>query len=207
MIKAVIFDWGGVVAPNPHGGWLNVLADMLTVTIDEILPHWHAAGYEDFSKGTIDETTFWAQFEQSLGKPLPDEKERIWIEGTASQPWPQVLTLIQNLREKGIVTAVLSNVVRPVSTMLQQAGLYNQFDCVVLSDQVGLVKPDVAMYQLILDKLALKPEECLYIDDLAKNLTPAADLGMVTILASANPDKIVLDIESFRLEFCDTIGK
>jgi len=30
MIKAVIFDWGGVIAPNPNGGWLGVLADMLT---------------------------------------------------------------------------------------------------------------------------------------------------------------------------------
>lgn len=194
MIKAVIFDWGGVVAPNPHGGWLNLLADMLTVTIDEILPHWHAAGYEDFSKGIIDETTFWAQFEQSLGKPLPNEKERIWIEGTALQPWPQVLSLINNLQEKGLVNAVLSNVVRPVSMMLQQAGLYDQFDCVVLSDQVGLVKPDTTIYQLTLDKLSLKAEECLYIDDLAKNLIPAANLGMVTILASDDLDKTVTDI-------------
>ena len=194
MIKAVIFDWGGVVAPNPHGGWLNLLADMLTVTIDEILPHWHAAGYEDFSKGIIDETTFWAQFEQSLGKPLPNEKERIWIEGTALQPWPQVLSLINNLQEKGSINAVLSNVVRPVSMMLQQAGLYDQFDCVVLSDQVGLVKPDTAIYQLTLDKLGLKAEECLYIDDLAKNLIPAANLGMVTILASDDLDKTVTDI-------------
>ena len=194
MIKAVIFDWGGVVAPNPHGGWLNLLADMLTVTIDEILPHWHAAGYEDFSKGIIDETTFWAQFEQSLGKPLPNEKERIWIEGTALQPWPQVLSLINNLQEKGLINAVLSNVVRPVSMMLQQAGLYDQFDCVVLSDQVGLVKPDTTIYQLTLDKLGLKAEECLYIDDLAKNLIPAANLGMVTILASDDLDKTVTDI-------------
>lgn len=194
MIKAVIFDWGGVVAPNPHGGWLNLLADMLTVTIDEILPHWHAAGYEDFSKGIIDETTFWAQFEQSLGKPLPNEKERIWIEGTALQPWPQVLSLINNLQEKGLVNAVLSNVVRPVSMMLQQAGLYDQFDCVVLSDQEGLVKPDTTIYQLTLDKLGLKAEECLYIDDLAKNLIPAANLGMVTILASDDLDKTVTDI-------------
>ena len=194
MIKAVIFDWGGVVAPNPHGGWLNLLADMLTVTIDEILPHWHAAGYEAFSKGIIDETTFWAQFEQSLGKPLPNEKERIWIEGTALQPWPQVLSLINNLQEKGLINAVLSNVVRPVSMMLQQAGLYDQFDCVVLSDQVGLVKPDTTIYQLTLDKLGLKAEECLYIDDLAKNLIPAANLGMVTILASDDLDKTVTDI-------------
>lgn len=194
MIKAVIFDWGGVVAPNPHGGWLNLLADMLTVTIDEILPHWHAAGYEAFSKGIIDETTFWAQFEQSLGKPLPNEKERIWIEGTALQPWPQVLSLINNLQEKGSINAVLSNVVRPVSMMLQQAGLYDQFDCVVLSDQVGLVKPDTTIYQLTLDKLGLKAEECLYIDDLAKNLIPAANLGMVTILASDDLDKTVTDI-------------
>lgn len=51
MIKAVIFDWGGVIAPNPEVGWLNVLADMLGVSLRDALPHWHAAGYLDFSKG------------------------------------------------------------------------------------------------------------------------------------------------------------
>ena len=199
MIKAVIFDWGGVIAPNPNGGWLHVLATILDMTIDEILPHWRAAGYEDLSKGTINETKFWSQLERSLGKPLPDEKERIWTNGTALHPWPQVLSLVDWLRKKGIISVVLSNVVRPVSTILRREGLYNEFDIVVLSDEVGLVKPDAAIYRLALDKLGLRADECIYIDDLPKNLTPAAALGMAVVLALDDPDKIVFDVKSLIL--------
>lgn len=77
MIKAVIFDWGGVIAPNPNGGWLGVLADMLDTTIQDLLPHWHAAGYEDLSRGTIDEVEFFHLLEVSLGQSLPSDVSRI----------------------------------------------------------------------------------------------------------------------------------
>lgn len=83
MIKAVIFDWGGVIAPNPNGGWLNVLADMLNTTSENLLPHWCAAGYSDFSKGFINEAIFWRQFEASWGRPLPKDIVRVWSEGSA----------------------------------------------------------------------------------------------------------------------------
>lgn len=196
MIRAVIFDWGRVIAPTPRGGWLDILADMLDVTVEELLPHWQAADYKKFSAGLIDETTFWAQFEKSLGKSLPADKERIWTDGSALETWPEVLELVDDLHKKGILTAILSNTVKPLSAMLRDAAQYDGFDCVVLSDEVGLVKPDKAIYQLIVKKLGVKPEECIYIDDLARNLVPAADMGMVTILASDDPKKIVRDIES-----------
>ena len=100
MIKAVIFDWGGVIAPNPAGGWLGVLADILNTTVQDLLPHWHTAGYEDLSRGTIDEVEFFRLFEISLGKPLPSDVSRIWVEGSAFNPWPEMLTFIQNLKKQ-----------------------------------------------------------------------------------------------------------
>lgn len=195
MIKAVIFDWGGVIAPNPGGGWLGVLADMLDTTIQDLLPHWHAAGYEDLSRGTIDETEFFRLFEVSLGMPLPNDVSRIWTDGSAFNPWPEMLTFIQNLKDEGFKVALLSNTVKPMSTVAKEKGLYDGFVPLILSDVVGSVKPELPIYQQVLDKLHLNAEECVYIDDLQKNLVPAEKLGMATVLASENPRQTIALIE------------
>ena len=195
MIKAVIFDWGGVVAPNPNGGWLGVLARILDTTVESLLPHWRAAGYTDLSKGIIDEATFWHQFETSFGQPLPSDIATVWAEGSALHPWPEMLSFVQELKTKNIRVALLSNTVRPMSIMAHQAGLYEGFDLVVLSDEVGLTKPDPAMYQSLLDGLQLSATECIYVDDLPKNLEPAATMGMTTILASGDPSDTISRIK------------
>jgi epoxide hydrolase-like predicted phosphatase len=195
MIKAVIFDWGGVIAPNPGGGWLGVLADMLNTTVQEILPHWRAAGYEDLSRGTIDETEFFRLFKISLGKPLPDGVSRIWVDGSAFNPWPEMLTFIQKLKGSGLKVALLSNTVKPMSIVAKEKGLYDGFVPLILSDVVGSVKPELPIYQQVLNELHLNASECIYIDDLQRNLVPAEKLGMITVLASEDPTQTIELIE------------
>ena len=56
------------------------------------------------------------------------------------------------------------------------------FDARVLSGQVGLRKPDPAIYALAAERLSLAPEACVFVDDLPGNLEPARALGMATIL-------------------------
>lgn len=196
MIKAVIFDWGGVIAPNPNGGWVNVLMDMLDISYEELRPHWHAAGYEDFSKGLISESTFWAQFEKSFGKPLDIDTSRVWSNGSALVPYPGFIDYIKNLRENGFKTGVLSNTVHPLSAVLRKSGLYNNFDVVILSDETGDIKPNIGIYEITLKKLDLPAADCIYIDDLEKNLEPARKLGMTTILANENPADTISNIKS-----------
>ena len=195
MIKAVVFDWGGVIAPNPSGGWLGVLADMLDMTIQDLLPHWHAAGYEDLSRGTIDETEFFRLFEVSIGRNLPVDVSRIWTEGSAFDPWPEMIDYIQKLKDAEYKVGLLSNTVRPMSAAALQKGLYDGFEPLILSDVVGSVKPELRIYQQMLDQLGIAANECIYIDDLPKNLCPAEELGMSTIVASDNPKQTIALIE------------
>lgn len=195
MIKAVIFDWGGVIAPIPQGGWLNVLATMLDSTAKDLLPHWRKAGYTDFSKGIIDKASFWHRFEQSLGKPLPKDVARIWVDGSALHPWPEMLSFITELKDKNIRVAILSNTVKPMSTLVHKTGIYDSFDPIVLSNEVGLTKPDAAIYQLTLDRLQLVANECVYVDDQQRNLVPAEAMGMVPILASHDPKRIIAAVK------------
>jgi putative hydrolase of the HAD superfamily len=194
MIKAVIFDWGDVIAPNPNGGWLDVLADLLDDTTASVLPHWKAAGYSDFTKGLIDEATFWRQFERSYGRPLPQDVSRVWIEGGALLPWPEMIAFVKELKEQGLSVALLSNTVNPMTVIARKTALYEDFDIVILSNEVGLRKPDPAIYQSVLDELQLTASECVYVDDLPANLEPAAAMGVITVLAYENPNRTIADV-------------
>jgi putative hydrolase of the HAD superfamily len=195
MIKAVIFDWGGVIAPDPKDGWPGVLADMLDTTVQDLLPHWHAAGYRDFSRGVIDEVEFLRSFEVSSGRALPDDMAKVWMDGSALSPWPEMLAFIQKLKDKQYKVSLLSNTIKPMSTIAFQKGFYEGFEPLILSDAVGYAKPEPSIYRHALDGLQLLAEECIYIDDLLKNLEPAKELGMLTILASADPKQTIASIE------------
>lgn len=112
-----------------------------------------------------------------------------------TNPWPEMLSYAKELKSKNIQVCLLSNTVRPMSVIARQKGLYKGFNPVILSDEVGRAKPDTAIYQLILDKLQLKATECVYVDDLHKNLEPAAKMGMAVVLAVDGPNSVITGVD------------
>ncbi len=80
-------------------------------------------------------------------------------------------------------TAILSNANRGVlERKIGKARLKQSFDEVVVSAEVGITKPDPRVYQLVIDRLAVAPHECLYIDDRESFLHVARQLGMGGLL-------------------------
>lgn len=64
------------------------------------------------------------------------------------------------------------------------------FDDTILSFEVGIVKPDPAIYEMAATRLGVTPEECIFVDDIEQFCTVAADLGMKAIWHQANADTI-----------------
>jgi len=195
MVKAVIFDWGGVISEERNGGWFNYLTNILGVSVDELRPHWLVA-YPELRLGHIDEKTFWQRFKDSYGKPLPPETYSVWEMGSNVEPWPVMVEFTAKLRAQGLKTAILSNTVKPMADLVHASGNYTGFNPVILSDEVGLAKPDPAIYELMLKKLGLSARECIYVDDLEHNLPPAQSLGMKIIFASKEPKETIRLVES-----------
>jgi epoxide hydrolase-like predicted phosphatase len=82
-------------------------------------------------------------------------------------------------REAGIKTALVSNswgVHRYPHDMFDEL-----FDGVVISAEEGIRKPAVKMYELGAERAGADPTDCVYVDDLPFNLTPAEELGMATV--------------------------
>jgi putative hydrolase of the HAD superfamily len=106
-----------------------------------------------------------------LGQALADLRPRL-----------PVLDLVRRARLAGVRVAVLSNSWGTGEyDPYEGYDLDERFDAVVLSDQVGLRKPDPAIYALAASKISVAARSCIFVDDTVANLPAAADLGMAVV--------------------------
>jgi epoxide hydrolase-like predicted phosphatase len=92
-----------------------------------------------------------------------------------------MLAGVRAARRDGVRTALLSNSWGD-ALAYDPALLEELFDAWVISSEVGLRKPDPAVYTLAAERIGLAPAACVFVDDLPGNLKPARALGMATVL-------------------------
>jgi len=92
----------------------------------------------------------------------------------------RMLEAVRAARRAGVRTGLISN--------SWGAGRYDRssfealFDGVVISGEVGLNKPDAAIYELGAERIGLPPAECVFVDDLRENCEGAEAVGMTAVL-------------------------
>jgi epoxide hydrolase-like predicted phosphatase len=123
-----------------------------------------------------------AEFEPRLAALLEVESERLIgrLFG-AMEPEAAMLDGVRAVRRAGVRTGLLSNSWGD-ALAYDDALLDELFDSWVISSQVGLRKPDPAIYELAAERLGVPPGACVFVDDLPGNLKPARALGMATVL-------------------------
>jgi putative hydrolase of the HAD superfamily len=189
-VTAVAFDYGGVLttplAPA-FGAWAQ--ADRIDpASLSGALSDWLApdAGGDNpvhrLETGALDQAEFGALLAAQLRRldgsevPAADLMERLFA-GLRLEP--AMLELVRSLREHGIATALLSNSWGNSYPMEVLAPL---FDVVVISGEVGLRKPDPAIYSHTLDALGVPARRAAFVDDLEHNVAAARALGMHGVL-------------------------
>lgn len=179
MIEAGIFDVGGVLV---HWDGKPLVADITTTLRIDQETFWQA--WEKLiplmDTGKITEDEFWKKFvsQTNSSQPLPDESLFLRSFRTGFQPNDEVLALVKDLKDEGYRLGVLSNTIEPHTKFLRTKGIYDSFDTLVFSDEVGLVKPDPAVYHLVLDRLKVEPSRAFFIDDKEENVAAANELGI-----------------------------
>jgi putative hydrolase of the HAD superfamily len=95
------------------------------------------------------------------------------------EPRPAIIDMVKRARRAAVKMAALSNSWGTGDYDPYVGwGLDELFDAVVISDRVGLRKPDPAIYELTASKIGLPPGDCLFVDDTEANLPAARELGM-----------------------------
>lgn len=136
----------------------------------------------DFETGRIAEP----DFATALAKRLHALSGReVASEGLVERLFPvrleeDMFAAVAAARSVGLRTGLVSN--SWGSAIYPRARLQTAFDAVVISGEVGLRKPDPAIFRLVLDRLAVTAERCIFVDDEPAHLAAAAALGMVTVL-------------------------
>lgn len=186
--RALILDFGGVLTTDlweairdcarREGLPPDAILDLLRKdpVIRELF-----AGLERGSVSQVD-------FEVYLGTAAGIAPDRLLNRMTASlQPDEVMLAEVARLRRQGVATAVLSNSWGSGHfDPYDGYELERRVDTVVISDQVGLRKPDPEIFQLILGRLDVKATDAVFVDDLTANLEPARALGMAVVHHTLN---------------------
>lgn len=184
MIHAVIFDCFGVLV---HGS-LNHLRSLT--------PPEHMTELNDLSHnsdyGYVTQADYLQGVGDLLGRSAAEIGDIINAQYVRNE---RVIELARSLRGEYKV-ALLSNVGRGViDRLFSPEELDTLFDVVVLSSEVGMVKPNADIYELAARQLDLTPEECLMIDDLAANVAGAQATGMSGLIC-ADSTECVTDVRS-----------
>jgi putative hydrolase of the HAD superfamily len=180
VIKAVIFDWGGVLIDAPGPGMIGYVAEVLGVSeqryLEMQLPY-----IGDLRTGKITEEVFWQRLCRELGVGGPNE-DSLWGEAfeRVYQPKADMFALARKLRDDGLKVALLSNTEMPAADFFYMQG-YDFFDAVVFSCVEGTKKPDREIYELTLEKLGCRADEAVFIDDRVRCVEGAKAVGLNTI--------------------------
>jgi len=189
VIKAVIFDWGGVLIDNPAAGLIEYCSEALGVP-PERFAEARETHYPPFLKGEISEKEFWRRVCGDLQVPEPNAPS-LWGEAfrQAYVPRGEMFALVSLLKERGYRTALLSNAEEPAAQHFHACN-YPMFDVLTFSCREKTAKPEPAIYELTLRRLGVAPGEALMIDDREDFLDGAWDVGIHVLLFTTAEDVI-----------------
>jgi putative hydrolase of the HAD superfamily len=112
---------------------------------------------------------------------LANELTGLLIAREVRMLYPDVHTSLEELRRRSYGLAVLSNIPPDEVHWIGQYELDVYFDALVLSCEVGLVKPEPAIYRCAAERLGVRPEECAFADDVPSYVAGAQEVGMAGV--------------------------
>ena len=194
--EGLLLDFGGVVTTDffaalgahcerlglPHDSFRNlVTADQQGRDL-----------YHQVERGELSQPAF----EQKIAQLLGVQPTGL-IQGLLAdlRPEPLIAEAVARTRTAGIRVGVITN--SWGTAPYDPYGAYQldqQFDAVVISSQVGLRKPEPAIYRRAADELAVPLGRIVFVDDITANLQPAHELGMA-VIHHVDPARTVRELE------------
>jgi epoxide hydrolase-like predicted phosphatase len=204
-LTCLIVDYGGVLT-TPISSTMQSWADsegLSAESIGEVVRAWVRRSHEGhvgddpirgLETGMLDPVAF----EELLAADLRSTHGvAVRAEGLLSRMFAGfaheelVNAAVVHARAAGIRTGLLSN----SWGNTYDRGMWDlQFDEVVISGEVGLRKPDPAIYELTCERLGVSAPQCVFVDDLRPNVTAAVGLGMVGV-HHTDPEQTVAELE------------
>ena len=180
-IRAVLFDFGGVLAEEGFSAALEALAGEQRLPVGNMTAEGLQAAYDSgFVLGRGTESDFWALMRRRTGLAGDDATltARV-LAGFVLRPW--MLEVVQRLRDTGCLTAILSDQSDWLERLEARQHFFRLFDRVYNSYRLGKGKRDPSLFTDVAADLQVPPTAMLFVDDNPAHLRRAAALGLRTI--------------------------
>jgi epoxide hydrolase-like predicted phosphatase len=191
-VRGLIIDWGGVLTTplrEAIAAWIET-EDIDFHGYREVMREWFDRAYAGGGSaspihGLEDGSLAAEEFERTLAERLRTRGgTAVVAEGllrrmfASFQPVEAMYEALRNARAAGIRTCLLSN---SWGNTYPRERFDELFDAVVISSEVGLRKPDPAIFRRALELIELPPAECAFIDDIEHNVRAAEELGITGV--------------------------
>lgn len=170
MIKAVILDFYGVIQTDNLLIWAEKRYQQfpdLKQVIDD------TCRKLDLDQITLEE--YYQAFADAVNEPIEQVKADMADEIAINYP---LLDVAIKLREQGIKTAILSNDGSSLRAYIEEIGVTGYFDEVFVSGELNMMKPDTRIYEYVIQKLGIEPQQAIFFDDRQTNVDGALRAGL-----------------------------
>ena len=202
--SSIFWDFGGVITSSPFEAFnkfeiKNNLPENFLRKVNSTNPQSNAWALLEQSKITqMEFNELFFQESSDLGYGVDGLEVLNLLEGDLRLG---MVEIIKTLKKKGFTQACLTNNFIPdndnqpdMIDLNKKTEIFNLFDFVFESKEIGLRKPDQAFYDYVLEKVDTSPEKIIFLDDLGINLKPAKAMGITTIkVVSESQAKVDLE--------------
>lgn len=179
-IRAVIFDFGGVIAEEGFQQGLYAIAEKFGLDRKRFFQLANEAVYNSgYVSGKGSEKDYWNEVREHSGIMAPDDELRQEILSRFI-PRDWMLETIRSMREQGVLTAILSDQSDWLDQLNDQYQFFQYFHAVFNSFHLGKTKRDPSIFADILQTLEIPAGEALFVDDNIGHIDRAAAAGLQT---------------------------
>lgn len=199
-IKAIIFDFGNVIAKFDNMIFLNEIAEYTDKTADELkrLIYKEYKLPSEYEQGKLTSDEFYKKVSSICGLNIrKDQFIRAYTQ--IFTPISEVIELIYKLKPKYKIGLLSSTSEWDFEYGFKPIIDTNIFDSITLTYKLGLKKPDPKLFDHATKQLGVSVNETLYIDDLPEVIKSAKDFGMQTILFT-NPKQLIQEFSNLKIE-------
>jgi putative hydrolase of the HAD superfamily len=139
----------------------------------------------DLNLGKLTEKEAIQAYSQFLDLPPSKIEELMDVVRESLIPLEGSFELLDELYEQGVpLYSITDNIVEIIDYLKKRYNFLHKFKGVIVSGEIGVLKPSPIIYQTLLEKYELIPQECIFIDDLEKNIIGAREVGIHGIVFS-----------------------
>lgn len=201
-IKAIVFDYGGVISQPQDKKMVNKICKVLNISEDHYKSIYQKVR-KDYDSGIITGYQYWNEAidANNINKLQKKDIDKLinydvlsWIKTNQ-----KVVNFIKTIKKSNIKLAILSNMTYDTLNYLKiKSKWLKYFNYKIFSCEEKKCKPDKEIYEITLDRINGKANDTLFIDDSINNIFVAKDIGFNTI-HYINDDNMINDInEKYR---------